>query len=369
MIPGDHAGKRAVLYRITIGDPPKVKGRDGPTKRDYFVVKKLHPSGNGNWIPAPEVQEKLVEWAGDDKPMRAPIMLVSDAIEENLFSGLAWHGRRHRYCWASDFKGVSLDEEEATAHCLVAKFDKPNSMTARHWQEIVKYHHSVEHPCRPTSCPNWQTKNPAFKCRPFGYLRFLLLVAPSFPTMAEFRSPGWASNIALHNALVDIRRELGGKLAGVPLHLRMWWKRSETESGVFVNPAVTLEFPGDVLEFRKFAVKYLERRAELEAKYQQIANSMKPLPAFVEEGEDEGRLEAYADEFLPQAEDLREEPDDLEARFNRIADALEWTEAKRAAIRDGFDSLESAIDYANNELQMAYKDKTQHSLFDEEESN
>jgi len=346
VLPGKTADQLPVLYRVTIGDPPKVKGKSGPSKRDYFVIKRLSPEGQGNWVTDEEAQARLVEWAQDEKPRVVQVVFMSDNIEDVFASGIAWYGRRKRYCWAKDFKGVDIEDEEAPAHCIIHRFQKPDNMSEQMWREIKAFHNGPNHVCRPSLCPNWNSDKPSYKCKPFGYLRFLLPFAPTFPGVAEFRSVAWSSNIAIQNTLRDFQRILGGRLAGVPLHLRMWWRRSETQDGVFVNPAVTLDYPGDTIAFREFAEKYIQRRVEQEERLRELAERYKPMAALAEETEDD--IERYTEEFVPEAEDLPEV--DLEAKFNSLADTLQWTQAKREAVRSNFDSLEGAVDYAETEF-------------------
>jgi len=365
-IPGDHKGRLPVVYRVSIGEVISRGDKTFPQKLDHFKIKMRSPEGGKrSWITYEEgqkmIEEGFVDWQGrpwegyGPKPQRCPIVLFSDRPEDSLVSGVAWYGRNRRYCWATDFQGLDWEEEWAPAQCQIQRYGKPANMAEKDWQIIAAYHHAKEHVCKPATCPNYNSETAAYKCKRFAVLRFILPFAPTVTGVAEFRTTGKASCIALENSLRRFQGELNGMVAGVPLLLVMQPVQVETPDGKAQTAwEVRLDYPTDVSHFRALAAGAMERRSLDEGKLQAIAASYRALPAWTGEGRDE--VVDHSREFAPEAADLPE-VDPME-RFDGLAKALEWLPGQKAAVLMKFEGdLEAAADFAQDAYDQQVKEE------------
>ncbi len=359
-IPGANRGKLPVVYRVAIGDAPEGAGK-GPRRLDYFKIKRRSPETRSVWVTDEEAQNKLINGFDDPfgnhiaglgpKPQRVPILLFSDKLEDMLVSGLSWYGKRGRYCWATEFQGLDWDDENAPAHCRLAHYGKPPGMDDAAFTALTSYHRGKQHICKPATCPNYApdkgTKFSGYACNRFLFFRFILPFAPSFPGVAEFRTKGKASCVALENTIRGFQSELADHPAGVLLHLAMQPYQTQYEGGTTTQWEVRLEAPTDMVSFRRDAARALEARISQASQLAHIAEEFKALPAWTEETPEQ--IHEYTREFLPAQEDLP--PVDQSARFYGLADSLGWLPGQRAAILAKHDGdFEAAADEAQEEF-------------------
>jgi|GEM_PF-4704038 len=358
-IPGDNRGRLPVVYRVVIGEVRESGGKTYPSKLDHFKLKRRSQEGGKHWVTDEGLQAKVAngfdDWSGrhwkgyGPKPQSVPVVLFSDNPEDVLVSGLAWYGAGRRFCWATEFLGVDWGDEQAPAHCQLARYEKPKNMTDADWKVIKAYHHSKGHLCKPLSCPNYQWPTAAYKCKRFAVLRFILPFAPTVSGVAEFRTTGKASCIALENSVRRFQAELDGMLAGVPLILVMQPYSVLTPEGKQQTQwEVRLDYPAELGRFRVLAAESMEKRRLEEGRLRQIAAGYRALPAWTEESAREAT--EHAREFAPQAEDLPQA--DPYARFEGYADALQWLPGQRRAVLERFEGdMDAAADHAEEEYQ------------------
>lgn len=367
-IPGNNRGKLPVVYRVAIGDAPEGAGK-GPKRLDYFKIKRRSPETKAAWITDEAAQKKLQDGFDDPfgnhiagtgpKPQRVPILLFSDKLEDMLVSGLSWYGKRGRYCWATEFQGLEWEEEQAPAHCRLAHYGKPPGMDDAAFAILTAYHIGKEHICKPSTCPNYLpekgTKFSNYACNRFLFFRFILPFAPSFPGVAEFRTKGKASCIALENTIRGFQSELADHPAGVLLHLAMQPYQTQYDGGTTTQWEVRLEAPTDMVSFRREAARALEARIKQSAQLAHIAEEFKALPAWTDETPEQ--IVEYTREFLPGQEDLPEV--DQATRYYGIADSLGWLPGQRAAFLAKHDGdFEAAADEAQDEFDRHTKDES-----------
>jgi hypothetical protein len=357
-IPGNYSGRMPVVYKVSIGEVASHRYKTYPQKLDHFKIKRRSPEGGRHWVTDEQAQKALEEgfcdWQGRQwdgygpKPQRVPIVLFSDNISDVLVSGLAWYGRNRRYCWATGFAGVEWEDERAPAYCEVPRYGKPDNMSESEWSAIRAYHCAKHHLCKPLTCPNYSSEG-GYKCKRFAVLRFILPFAPTVTGVAEFRTTGKASCIALENSLRRFQAELQGMLAGVPLLLCMQPYQVTTPDGIAQTQwEVRLDYPAELSRFRALAAEAMERRKLEEGRLREIATTYRILPAW--EGETAEDVTAHAREFAPEAQDLPEV--DQRARFEGYADSLGWLPGQKAAVLQKFEGdLAAAADYAQEEFE------------------
>jgi len=190
-----------------------------PIKYDHFVITKTEKDLNDNLIIDGEVMKKLGE-----KPKEIKIKLLYDSIELNFLNSFEMYKGKKCICRGNGEKALRKfkDGTEKEIECNIEKCEFPKSN----------------------------------ECKPSGILSCILADSNQIGGVYKLRTHSWNSVQNILGSLTFIKLQTGGKLAGIPLTLKLL-KKATSEHGN-VN-TVNIVFNGNQEALIK-AVKEEENR-------------------------------------------------------------------------------------------------------------
>ncbi|MBF0406446.1 MAG: hypothetical protein HQM10_03770 [Candidatus Riflebacteria bacterium] len=238
----------AVIGRIKIGglESTKRKTAEGkewqaPVKYDHFQIKTMDRGQDGNFLVDQALQEKIGE-----KPRELEIMLLYNDNELNFRTEMAWYQGRKCLCRGDGEKAQRIDYDKKTVTeicCPCSKKDEPRG------------------------------------CKPHGTLLCILKDAEIAGGVWKFSTTSWNTIANIQSSLDFISLCAGGKLAGIPLSMRLYQKEAMTPDG---SPTkiwiVGLFYKGSPVQMLENAIVNEKRRLEagikLELLEYQVRNQM-----------------------------------------------------------------------------------------------
>ena len=226
-------------YKIKIGvkGNSNAKGNRLPKKLDHFIVNKNEKDSKGDFLVATEIMKKL-----GDRPVKIPIALLYNNLEDNFYSSLAYYNKTRLMC--------SGDGEKA-----------------KHFD--IKADDYIENDCSNKECKYFKNK----QCKPSGILKCIFLFDGQIGGAAVFRTHAWNTITYLTSSIQTLLNRSGGKIAGVPLWLTMSPETRVVKGQQRIIFTVSIESQGNI--------------GQLKA----IEADLPELPEFIEEPKD------IADEF------------------------------------------------------------------------
>lgn len=264
--------------KIKIGEKGAKRQKSGggefqlPVKLDHFVVTTMERGVDNNFKHDAEVMSKL-----GSQPREIPIQLVYDDINLNFPSRYACYIGRTLWC--------SGDGQQA------------RRANTNERGELLPGHHLVQCTC-PRQDP---TYTGADKCKITGTLSSVITGADVVGGVWKFRTTSYNSVVGILSSLAMIKRITGGRLAGIPLVMKLSPKAvtdpiKGSQQTIYV---VSVEYRGSVQDLR--AAGYLALREDKDhgVKIELLEDSARSMLAErTDEYEDEA--EDITSEFFPE---------------------------------------------------------------------
>ena len=252
-----------------------------PVKYDHFVITKTERDDESRLIVDDEIMGRLGEHCTE-----LDVMLLFDEIKLNFPYWFAYYEGKICVC--------SGDGEKARRR-IVEK------------GEVVD---TKEFDCNPDTCEYFK-KN---QCKPHGVLSVILKQMSSIGGVAVFRTGSWNSIQEILGSLEMIKFTAGGRLAGIPLKLKVAPKKAEVKGRPMLIYTVYLEYKG-LGNGKSITEELMDRAIELSKKRQLVQT-----PVLIAERRKEiehievVEKEHIADEFYPENQrQVAEHPNRVEA--------------------------------------------------------
>ena len=237
-----------------------------PEKVDHFIITTLERDENHNFKRDPALHKLY-----GDKPTELPVQLIYNDLDLNFQDHLAAYKGKTRWCYGNREHAFRLNDngdwDEVGCPCprLESDYDKPD------------------------------------KCKPHGRLDVVIDGATSVGGVYRFDTTSWNSCEGLKSSLRFIRDATGGRLAGIPLLLRL--SKQTATNPVTQKPVdifvVSIEYRGTMADLQEGMLRRLEadrsyfvRMAQLESRVRAEA----PDEPFTDEEQTD-----TAEEFHPEA--------------------------------------------------------------------
>jgi len=183
-----------------------------PTKLDHFLITTTERDRSGNFTPDIPLMEKIAEIVGEpaDHLTTIPVCLLFDDIDQNFYTTYNCYQGRTRICTGDGEKAVLLKTGE-----------------------------EISCPC-PRLEQDYQGKTP---CKPYGRLTMVLQSMNMVGGSWVYRTTGWNSVQDILGSLALIKK-IAGRLAGIPLMLKLSPKTTQLPRGPVTVYTVTLVYAG-----------------------------------------------------------------------------------------------------------------------------
>lgn len=227
--------------KIKIGEKGAKRSKQGggefqlPVKLDHFVVTTMERGLDNNFTHDKEVMAKL-----GDKPREIPIQLVYDDINLNFPSRYACYIGKTLWCSGDGQQARRANTNEQGV--------------------LQPGHHLVQCPC-PRQDPTYTGSD---KCKITGTLSAVITGADVVGGVWKFRTTSFNSVVGILSSLAMIKRITGGRLAGIPLVMKLSPKAvtdpvKGSQQTIYV---VSVEYRGSVQALR--SAGYLALREDKE---------------------------------------------------------------------------------------------------------
>jgi hypothetical protein len=236
-----------------------------PQKLDHFTVTTTERGADGNFLTDVTIMQMI-----GDKPKEIPVRLIYDDIALNFPSRYAAYSGKSLFCTG--------DGERA-------KQQSPGGLVM------------VQCPC-PRQEPTYTGKD---KCKPTGVLSVVIEGAEVVGGVWKFRTTSYNTVVGILSSLAMIQRISGGRLAGIPLVMKLSPKtvQDPTSGAQQVVYIVSIEFRGSVSELREQGYQALLQDKEHGARIDQLENTARLMLAQRDEYEEDA--DEITDEFYPEA--------------------------------------------------------------------
>lgn len=239
-----------------------------PQKLDHFLITSMERGEDGNFMRDTDVMQML-----GDKPREIPVRLVYDDIDLNFPSRYAAYIGKTLWCTG--------DGQQARR----ANVDEKGNLVAGH--------HLVQCPC-PRQDPAYQGRD---KCKITGTLSVIIDGADVVGGVWKYRTTSYNSVVGILSSLAMIKRITGGRLAGIPLVMKLSPKAvtdpvKGSQQTVYV---VSLEYRGSVQQLRDAGYAALKEDKEHGARIEHIEDQAKAL------------LADRSDEYETESDDIVDE--------------------------------------------------------------
>lgn len=237
-----------------------------PEKLDHFTVTTTARGQDGNFTTDAEVMRLL-----GDKPREIPVRLVYDDIALNFPSRYVAYVGKSLFCTGDG--EMARQAQRDGGHAI------------------------VQCPC-PRQSPTYTGKD---KCKPTGVLSVVIEGADVVGGVWKFRTTSYNTVVGILSSLAMIQRVSGGRLAGIPLVMKLSPKSvqdpiNNQQQIVYI---VSLEFRGSVQDLREQGYQALLQDKEHGARIEQLENTARLMLAQRDEYEDDA--DDIVDEFFPEA--------------------------------------------------------------------
>lgn len=227
--------------KIKIGEKGAKRQKQGggefqlPVKLDHFVVTTMERGLDNNFVQDRDVMAKL-----GDKPREIPIQLVYDDINLNFPSRYACYIGKTLWCSGDGQQARRANTNEQGV--------------------LQPGHHLVQCPC-PRQDPTYTGID---KCKITGTLSAVITGADVVGGVWKFRTTSYNSVVGILSSLAMIKRITGGRLAGIPLVMKLSPKAvtdpiKGSQQTIYV---VSVEYRGSVQALR--TAGYLALREDKE---------------------------------------------------------------------------------------------------------
>lgn len=227
--------------KIKIGEKGAKRTSNGgkewqpPVKLDHFLVTSMERGLDGNFLHDKDVMAKL-----GDKPREIPIQLVYDDINLNFPSRYACYIGKTLWCSGDGQQARRANTNEQGV--------------------LQPGHHLVQCPC-PRQDPTYTGSD---KCKITGTLSAVITGADVVGGVWKFRTTSYNSVVGILSSLAMIKRITGGRLAGIPLVMKLSPKAvtdpvKGSQQTIYV---VSVEYRGSVQALR--TAGYLALREDKE---------------------------------------------------------------------------------------------------------
>lgn len=239
-----------------------------PQKLDYFLVTSMERGQDNNFMQDQAVMSML-----GSKPREIPIRLIYDDINLNFPSRYACYIGKTLWCTG--------DGQQARR----ANVDEQN--------KIAPGHHLVHCTCH--------RQDPAYtgrdKCKITGTLSAVIDGADVVGGVWKFRTTSYNSVVGILSSLAMIKRITGGRLAGIPLTLKLSPKAvtdpvKGSQQTIYV---VSIEYRGSIQSLRAAGYEALKEDRDHGARIEHLEEDARAL------------LSDRSDEMEAEADDIVEE--------------------------------------------------------------
>lgn len=236
-----------------------------PQKLDHFTVTTTERGADGNFLTDVTIMQMI-----GDKPKEIPVRLIYDDIALNFPSRYAAYAGKSLFCTGD---GERAKQASASGPIM------------------------VQCPCQRQD-PTYTGKD---KCKPTGVLSVVIDGAEVVGGVWKFRTTSYNTVVGILSSLAMIQRISGGRLAGIPLVMKLSPKtvQDPTSGAQQVVYIVSLEFRGSVSDLREQGYQALLQDKEHGARIEQLENSARLMLAQRDEYEDDA--DEITDEFYPEA--------------------------------------------------------------------
>ena len=236
-----------------------------PQKLDHFTVTTTERGADGNFLTDVAIMQMI-----GDKPKEIPVRLIYDDIALNFPSRYAAYSGKSLFCTGD---GERAKQASASGPIM------------------------VQCPCQRQD-PTYTGKD---KCKPTGVLSVVIDGAEVVGGVWKFRTTSYNTVVGILSSLAMIQRISGGRLAGIPLVMKLSPKtvQDPTSGAQQVVYIVSLEFRGSVSDLREQGYQALLQDKEHGARIEQLENTARLMLAQRDEYEDDA--DEITDEFYPEA--------------------------------------------------------------------
>jgi hypothetical protein len=264
--------------KIKIGEKGAVKtsasGNEfrAPVKLDHFIVTSMERGQDGNFLQDKEIMQSL-----GGKPKEIPIQLVYDDINLNFPSRYACYIGKTLWCSGDGQKARRANTNESGV--------------------LERGHHLVQCPC-PRQDPGYTGKD---KCKINGTLSVVIMGANVVGGVWKLRTTSFNSVVGILSSLAMIKRITGGRLAGIPLTLKLSPKAvtdpvKGSQQTIYV---VSVEYRGSIQELRNAGYQALREDKEHGIKIELLEDQARTMLA-ERRDEYEDDADDVVAEFFPE---------------------------------------------------------------------
>jgi len=383
-------------WKVSIGER---KSKTAPPRAMDYITIRYYDRAKEVWVVHPDLQARLCEITGSEKPQWCPVISPYGELERAVFTELAaWGSNNRNVCRCGRWVQKSREtcEQQGLPYPPAGGWENAGpayfvgTATRTRWRQGPPPHHypvpleKVQVPCDPHTCAfaqgRWDHAGrveyrdaygawPSEKvveegrklCGIHCVVPLLLPFVEDESPRAFYSTPSWYSSAGLMRSWAEIRDMAGGVIAGLPLKLVLEFPRLRTPMGMQHLGVVHFE-PG--VPWRELPAlgeaKARALRESVEAQ-RELASHLKMLDGVVEETEAE-----YTDAFVGE-HDLAAggEPsiaDFMEERFRAVASEAGWT----GAAIDSFVAEASAEELVRQIAAMEGEEEATDAEFSEE---
>ncbi len=218
----DEAGtpvqRLAVTVKVAVALPPdEGKGRKYPVRMDHILFKTRKGDAQTGWDVDAALTEKMVNLYGQN-PREIEIVFLDDNIDNIFRTELAWWNATECKCRGSL---VRIGENGNARFAMQAVRKTQKRPEGEPWPGNYKYTDGAKkgQPVEPCGdgCPDLEQR----RCNPTGDLYFIPFRLPSMGETWHMHTNAYRSIRNIQSSLEQIRKYSGGRLAGIPLRLRV----------------------------------------------------------------------------------------------------------------------------------------------------
>lgn len=209
-----------VTVKLAIGLGPDEKaGKNYPQKLDHFafLTKKAAKEG-ASWAIDDELTAEMEQLYGGKNLREIEIVFMDDTIENIFRTEYAWWSATQKICGGSLVKIAS----NGNAHfAMQATRRTKRAPEGEEWPGNYKYTSGDKKGKAVESCGDGCPDLEAGRCKPSGDLLFLPARKPSLGNVWKLHTTSYRSIRNIHAGLQQIRNVTGGRLAGIPIRLKV----------------------------------------------------------------------------------------------------------------------------------------------------
>lgn len=204
-----------VAIKLAIGrGPDETKGRKHPERLDHFIFCTRNKRGSDVvWDEDAGITEQLKKLYGEN-PREVEIVFLDDQIDNIFRTSLAWWKATECYC-----RGDIVQIEGNFAMQAIRRTEKHPE--GEPWPGPYKYSAGEKkgQPVEPCGdgCPDIERGD----CKPSADAYFVFAKLPMLGAVCRLHTTSYRSIRNIHAGLQQIRTITGGRLAGIPIRLKV----------------------------------------------------------------------------------------------------------------------------------------------------